>query len=218
MLEFMLAPGNMPFAIAIAMMLGITVLEAMDLFLGVGLSDLLESMLPDADMDIDLEGDGVSADSSSGFVKALGWLRFGEVPMLVILILFLTAFGLIGLGVQYLSKIVTGTLMHGMIVSLPAFLLSLPLVRILGGIMAKIIPKDETDAVSEKSFIGRTATIVLGTARAGSPAQAKLTDKNGTVHYVMVEPDVPGIQFDTGDSVLLVSQEKAVFICIYNND
>ena len=108
----------------------------------------------------------------------------------------------------------TGTLMHGMVVSIPVFLVSLPAVRLLGGIAAKIIPKDETDAVSERSFIGRTATIVLGTARAGSPAQAKLTDKNGTVHYVMVEPDVTGGQFETGDSVLLVSQEKAVFIGI----
>ena len=212
MIDFALSPENMPFTIAIAMMLGITVLEAMDLFIGAGISDLLESMLPDMDMDLDLEGDLVSGESS-GFVKALGWLRFGEVPMLV-LILFLTAFGLMGLGVQYLSKIMTGTLMHGMVVSIPVFLVSLPAVRLLGGIAAKIIPKDETDAVSERSFIGRTATIVLGTARAGSPAQAKLTDKNGTVHYVMVEPDVTGGQFETGDSVLLVSQEKAVFIGI----
>ena len=132
--------------------------------------------------------------------------------MLVVLIIFLTAFGLSGLAIQSIAKEVAGHLMPGMIVSIPAFLVSLPVVRIFAGMVAKIIPKDETDAVSEKSFIGRTATIVLGTARAGSPAQAKLRDKNGIVHYVMVEPEVTGIEFETGERVLLVSQEGSVFI------
>ena len=50
------------------------------------------------------------------------------------------------------------------------------------------MPRDETEAVAEASFIGRDAQIVLGTARAGSPAQAKLQDAFGKTHYIMFEP------------------------------
>ena len=72
MIGFILSPENMPFTIAIFMMLCITVLEAMDLFLGMGLSDLFESLLPDLDVDLSVDGDAMSGDSSSGLVKALG--------------------------------------------------------------------------------------------------------------------------------------------------
>lgn len=219
MYEFIFASQNMPFTVAITIMLGITILEGMDLFLGVGISDLIESMMPDFDFDIDVdmdvEGNAPSVDSPSGFVKALGWLRFGELPVLVILIIFLTSFGLIGFGVQSVSKSMTGSLLSGGLASIPAFFLSLPVLRVFGGLLARILPKDETDAVSEKSFIGKTATIILGTASHGKSAQAKLQDKHGTTHYVMVEPDNEGDFFETGTCVLLVRQAGPVFKVVF---
>jgi hypothetical protein len=65
------------------------------------------------------------------------------------------------------------------------------------------MPKDETTAVSDASLVGRVGTIVIGVARAGNPAQARIHDEHGTAHYVMVEPDGPET-FATGTSVLLV--------------
>jgi hypothetical protein len=78
------------------------------------------------------------------------------------------------------------------------------------------MPKDETDAVSEQSFIGRVAVITLGNASHGSPAEAKLKDQHGQMHYVMVEPDLPNEAFSQGTAVILVRQKGAHFTAINN--
>jgi hypothetical protein len=72
-------------------------------------------------------------------------------------------------------------------------------------VLAKVMPRDETQSVSAQSFIGQVATIVLGTASVANPAQARLRDKHGQTHYVMVEPDDED-SFEAGDSVLIVAQ------------
>ena len=77
-------------------------------------------------------------------------------------------------------------------------------VRIFGGALGKIIPRDETTAVSDASLVGRVGTIVIGTARAGKPAEARVRDEHGASHYVMVEPEEPDQAFEAGASVLLV--------------
>ncbi len=94
---------------------------------------------------------------------------------------------------------------------------SLPLVRMLTGVIARIMPKDETEAVSEKSFIGRVAVITLGKAAKGKPAQAKLKDKFGTTHYIMVAPDLEDETFRQGDPVLIVRQAGAGYTGIANS-
>jgi hypothetical protein len=77
-------------------------------------------------------------------------------------------------------------------------------VRFLGTALAKVIPKDESSAISDASLIGRVGTIVIGTARAGRPAEARVRDEYGTTHYVMVEPEDPEQALSAGASVLLV--------------
>ncbi|MCF6235480.1 MAG: YqiJ family protein [Gammaproteobacteria bacterium] len=76
---------------------------------------------------------------------------------------------------------------------------------------------DETDAVSEETFIGRVAKITLGKAEISSPAQAKLKDEHGQIHYIMVEPDMQNEIFETGRLVILVSRVGAIFKAIPND-
>ena len=52
--------------------------------------------------------------------------------------------------------------------------------------------------LAQAGLVGRMATIVLGTARQGSPAQAKVRDQHGQTHYVMLEPDEDGASFQAG--------------------
>jgi hypothetical protein len=78
------------------------------------------------------------------------------------------------------------------------------------------MPKDETEAVAETSFIGRIAVITLGNASPGNPAEAKLRDKFGQTHYVMVEPDESDERFENGTQVVLVNQQGAIFKAIRN--
>lgn len=214
-MTFIFADQNLPFAVAIALMLIIAVLEGAATLLGAGVSGFLDSLLPEMDMDVDM--DMPDMHSASALTRLLGWLRFGQVPALILLVIFLTAFGIMGFIVQGFAVEVLGNLLPAWPASGLAFLCALPFVRGCGGILAKIMPKDETDAVPEQSFIGLIAVITLGTARPGSAAQGKLKDRHGQTHYIMIEPDEPAEQFTQGTEVLIVQQQSAVFRAIRNN-
>jgi hypothetical protein len=218
MLGFIFAAPNLPFAVALALMLLIALLEGVTTTLGMGLSGFLDSMMPDMDLDVDVDADMDAADfqASGPLTRMLSWLRIGQVPALVLLVIFLTAFGLLGLGVQSVANRLTGHLLPALPASGAAFVMALPLVRMFGGILARVMPKDETEAVSEKSFVGMVAVVTTGKAKMGNPAQGKLTDRYGQAHYVMIEPDEAGEEFLQGAEVLLVSQHGATFKAIRN--
>ena len=210
MLELLTAGPNLPFAVALCVMLVIALFEGIAMLLGAGLSDMLDAMLPEIDLDVDFDVDA----GPSTFSRLLGWLHVGRVPVLMLLIVFLTAFGLIGLVLQSFASSLFGTFMPAAVAVVPALFLSLPVVRGAGGVLGAIMPSDETDAVHSDTFIGRTATITLGEARLGSPAEAKLTDEHGHTHYVMVEPDAADVTFTQGTTVLLTEHHGAVFKAI----
>ncbi len=222
MLGFLTASQNLPFAVALAVMLGIAVLEGVLTLIGFGLSNALDSLLPDHDFDLDLHPDvdvhhdaHVEMQSPSALSHFLSWLRVGKVPVLMLFVVFLTAFGLIGLSLQGFVHNLSGSLLPASIASIPAVVLALPVVRVMGSLIAKIMPQDETEAVSRNSLIGRVATITLGTARPDSPAEARVLDLHGTSHYVMVEPDTED-EFNRGDQVVLVRITGSVFRAIRN--
>jgi hypothetical protein len=196
---------------------------------------MIESFLPDLDLDadadftphadMDLHADGAAhpgpdhpdALSRGIATQALGWLRIGQVPFLVVLVVFLTIFGLEGLLIQALYRSVTGQLLPGAVASALSLLGSAPLVRWTTGGLAKVMPRDETEVVSERSFIGKTAVITLGCARKKHPAQAKLRDRYGTTHYVMVEPDLEEDEFLQGEKVLIVRQTGCGYTAIHQS-
>ncbi len=206
MVELLTSGNNAPFTVALLVMFAIAIAEGAAMVLGAGLSETLDAMLPDIDLEVDLDATG-----SSVFTRLLGWLHVGKVPILMILIVFLTAFGLIGLVMQSMVKGVTGFYLPAWFASAPALFLALPVVRVGAGALGAIMPNDETEAVSSNTFIGRTAVITLGEAKAGSPAEAKVIDEHGYSHYIMVEPDSEGVSFKQGSSVLLTENLGAVF-------
>ena len=224
MLEFILASQNMPFTVALTVMLGMAVLEGVMTLLGAGISSFLDSLLPDIDVDMDVD---LGSDSDLGasevpaatpLSKVLSWLQVGKVPVLILLVIFLTGFGLIGLTIQSFMHSTTGMLLPGIVASGIAFFLSMPVVRVFGGAIGKIIPKDETDAVSVKTLIGRIAVITIGTAKKGSPAEAKVKDQHGLTHYIMVEPEQDNDVFTSGTAILLIKQGGSVFKAIENTN
>ena len=204
MTEFMLKSQNLPFTVSLTIMIMIAFLEGVTALIGFGLSSMIESSIPDFDIDTDLDHSDISKNSI--LTKTFGWLRIRKVPVLIILIAFLTVFGLCGLFIQSVFVRITGCLLPGLIASFISLFLTLPLVRGITGIIAKIIPKNETEVITEKSFIGQVAVIILGKASKNSPAQAKFKDKFKTTHYVMIEPDIEDEEFVQGDHVLIVKQ------------
>jgi hypothetical protein len=222
MLPFIFADQNLPFAVALALMLIIAILEGAATFLGAGISGVLDSLLPDLDfdlgVDVDADLDMPGVGSPSILTSIMAWLRLGQVPALVLLVIFLTSFGLVGYGLQMIFVETVGVMLPSLLAGVVAFVFALPIVRVGGGILVKIMPKDETDAVAEESFIGLVAVVTLGAARAGSAAQGKLKDRHGQTHYVMIEPDNEDEMFPQGTEVLLVKHSGAIFKAIRNTN
>lgn len=213
MFEFMFESANAPFTIAIFVMFGIAVLEGAFLLLGFGLFQFLDSLVPDVAISSDLDM-SPDIDSPSAISRFLSWLRIGKVPLLMLLVVFLTCFGILGLLLQSLIYQLSGALLPPWFAVIPIFFLTLPVVRLSAIILEKIMPGDETDVISEDELIGHVATLTLGRAQLGSPAEAKTKDQHGTTHYVMVEPEQNTATFERGDKVLLVQRNGATFKAI----
>lgn len=203
---FLLEDGNVLFSAALALMLIIAIMEGALTLIGFGFSQMLDNLIPDLDIDADLP-DGAHP---SGLNRLLGWMRFGQVPALVILITFLTLFGVLGISLQLFISSIIATTLPAWIAAVPTLLVTLPCVRFITGLLQHVAIKDETEAISANSFVGNVATITLGEAKQGSPAEARFTDKFGTTHYTMVEPD-NNETFSQGEKVLLVEKSGSIF-------
>ncbi|CCQ74390.1 YqiJ family protein [Magnetospira sp. QH-2] len=212
MIAFLTADANLPFSIAIAVVLILAVLEGVGQLMGAGLSEALENMLPDLELDVDAPD--MASPSILGGV--LSWLKIGQVPLLVSLIVFLTAFGLGGMVLQEIALILVGGLIPMVVAALGATLVALPTMAGITGILAKLMPRDETDAVSLDDLVGRIAVVTLGEATHDSPAQARVSDRHRQTHYVMVQPDEEGTVFEQGCEVLLVRRDGGFFQGIHN--
>lgn len=195
------AQETWPFGSALLLMLALFIIEGAGLLFAASPSGWLEGLMPDL------------PDSVEG---PLGWLHLGKVPFLILLGIFLAGFSMSGYALQAFSGALLGHLMPAWLAALPAALAGLALVNGLGGLLARVMPADETSAVSEMSLIGRAGVIVQGVARQGSAAQMKLRDMHGRTHYVLVEPDLADETFEEGVAVLLVKKNGARYMGIRN--
>lgn len=190
MLEFLGASQNIVFVIALAIMSLIGVVEA------VGLG----SAAIDHDFDLDVDW--------------LSWLGVGTLPLLMLLVIFLAAFGVIGLVGQQFALDHLGHLVSPLLAVPGAALLALPVTGGGARLLSRIIPRDETSAIDIEDLVGLRAEIIVGRATQGSPAKARVKDHHGQSHYVLAEPDSPAASFAEGDEILLVRREGHVFRAI----
>lgn len=82
-------------------------------------------------------------------------------------VLFLAGFALKGFALNLVTHRFLGVWTPPMISIPAACFATLPIVRILSAGLARVIPQDQTFAVSFDSLMGRAATIVNGVARQG---------------------------------------------------
>ncbi|UXH77384.1 YqiJ family protein [Roseateles amylovorans] len=197
------APENLPFGIGFALIVGVALLEGVGMLVSLSPSNLLDDLLPEIDGD-------------SGLDRVLGWLHLGKVPVLVLLLLFLTGYTVFGYSLQLVMNGLFGGYLYAAAAGVLAVPAGLATVRGLGSLIAHIIPQDESSAVSEQSLIGRVGVIVTGAARRGLAAQARVKDIHGRSHYLMVEPDLESDVFEEGAQVLIVSKLGAFYRCIAN--
>lgn len=196
MFDFLLAPANLPFAVALLLMVMIGLVEAVGLGLGA------------VHIDAHVEGGG----------DLLGWLGVGRIPLLMVLVVFLALFGKIGIAGQGIANALLGAPLSPWIAGPIAFVAALPLTGVVARLLARILPGDETTAVGLESLIGRRATVTIGTARRGSPARASVRDVHGQIHYVMIEPTDEAQSVPEGGTLLLVRREGGIFIGLYEGE
>ncbi len=196
----LLAPDNLPFAVA----LGLLVLLALAQVVGLG------DLFGDADADIDLD-----ADRDVGLGDSLaGALGLGRLPLLVWFSVLLAVFALVGLSGQQLIAGLTGSTLPPLPAGGLALLAALPLTGLIARPLARILPHDETTAVPIDSLVGRRGRVAIGRATIGSPARASVADVHGHTHHVMIVPHEPGLVLTEGEEVLLTHREGDLFQAI----
>ncbi|KPQ36905.1 MAG: protein of unknown fucntion DUF1449 involved in oxygen/iron metabolism [Porphyrobacter sp. HL-46] len=197
----LLEPHNLPFVIAFGALAAIALLQL------AGISEAIEGAS---------EFEAPDGLEMGGFGEALTTLLgLGRVPLLIWLAALLFVFGTTGVIGQALLTSLLGAPLSAGWAALAAGAAALPLNSIAMRPLAAIIPQDETTAVGLDDLVRRDAEIQIGTARAGSPARAKVIDRHGQAHFVMVEPHDQAQQLDAGDTVLLVRREGQTFYGVH---
>ena len=160
------SPETLPFGVAVALIVAIALLEGLGMLVALSPSNVLDDLLP-------------HAVPESGLDRVLGWLHLGRVPALVLLLLFLLGYALFGYALQKVAFNLLGGFLPAWVAGLLAVPPGLATVRGLGSLVAHIIPRDETSAVSEQSLVGRGGVVSAGAARRGLAAQARVRDAYG---------------------------------------
>ena len=197
----LLAAHNLPFLLAFGALAVIAVLQL------TGVSEAIEGA-----------GEFEAPDGLEvgGFGEALTTLLgLGRVPLLIWLAMLLFTFGTVGVIGQAVLAGVLGAPLSAGFAALLAGGAALPLNSIAVRPLAAIMPKDETTAVTLDALVRRDAEIQIGTARAGSPARAKVIDRHGQAHFVMVEPHDQTVELNAGETVLLVRREGQTFFGVH---
>lgn len=198
-----LSTETIPFGVALIVMLGLTVLEVIGLITSLSPSDWIDHFLPEPSIDGGAEG-------------VLGWLHIGKVPSLILLILFLASFAVIGYAIQILARNLVMGYLPAILVSIPAFFAAIASVRVGGQWLAYIMPRDESSAISESEFVGRVALVTAVSSQKNLAAQARLRDNDGRSYFILVEPDITGLQLMEGMQVLLIKKMGSTYRVIEN--
>lgn len=202
-MNLFVSPQTLPFGVAFALIVAIALIEGFGMLVSLSPSGMLDHLVPEIDGD-------------TGLDRVLGWLHIGRVPSLVLLVLFLAGYALFGYGLQAVAHGLFGSYLPALAAGLLAVPPGMVTVRSLGTLLAHIIPRDESSAISEQSLIGRAGVISGGVARRGWAAQARVRDGHGRTHYLMVEPDVDDEEFADGTEVLIVRKAGSFYRCIRN--
>lgn len=180
----------------------------MDIDLGLDGTDIDIADLELAEPDLDLDGPDLDADMPDGAPGGLGtvaaWLGFGKMPALIWLAAILLAFGLTGLVIQTVATNLFGGPLPSWLPALPAAASAIWFARQFGALFAHLLPKMETEALSERHLGRRTGVVTQGTAARGRPAEVRVTDRYGNMHYLRAEPLRDDVTIPQGTEVMVL--------------
>ena len=199
--DILLAPDVRPFMIAAAIMFALGAIELVTTLVGFSISEMFEKDV------------AVETGSHSGLDGLFLWINAGRIPLLILIMLALGVFSIEGFLLQGIAHAV-GTTVPVSIAAVAAAAGSIPVIRVTSRGLARIIPRDETYAVSETDFVGKVAEVSVGPLDQGLPGRVRLKDVFGNWHTVAARASPGSEVLPVGASVLLVDRDAKGFIAI----
>lgn len=194
MWEFFTSDANLPFLGGLLILLGIGVLEILSLLVGLS---FLGSNDFDADSNFDIDG---------FFGDALHWVGFGRVPLLVFIALFSGIFAIAGFTLNHIALHSAGVaLVHMLSVPL-AIVITLPILSRASRLVAKLLPKDETNVIALSALVNRHGVVISGNATDIQVAFARVYDAHSVQHVVRVR-SANGDTIPENSHIVLVAYE-----------
>jgi hypothetical protein len=199
-IDTLLAADVRPFSVAAAIMIALAGIELLTTLVGFSISHAVGK-----EIDLDAGHNAVA-----GLVL---WFNAGRVPLLILILLTLGIFSIEGFFLQGVAHGV-GTALPAWSAALAAIVGTIPVVRITGRGISRIIPRDETYAVNEADFVGQVAEVSIGPLDQGLPGRVRLKDVFGNWHSVPARASHDSKALAVGASVLLVDRDAKSFIAI----
>lgn len=199
--DILLAPDVRPFAIAAAIMVALGAIELATTLVGFSISEFFGK-------EIDL-----AAENDSAIGGLFLWINAGRLPLMILIILSLGIFSIEGFFIQGIAH-GAGLTVPVWIAAVAALAGSIPLIRIVSRGISRILPRDESYAVSEADFVGQVAVVSIGPLDQGLPGRVRLKDVFGNWHTVAARASRDSATLPVGASVLLVDRDTRGFIAI----
>ncbi|MDZ5449514.1 OB-fold-containig protein [Labrys sedimenti] len=208
MMDSLVQPGTAPFWVALLTVVGLGVVELVSMLLGASVSALLDDGLG-----FHGPGDHAFGDHDTSLLGAwASWLNAGGVPVLVLIVILLSAFAVFGFAIQAVASSLAGPLPA--VISVPgALAAAIPATRWLGRGVGRIIPRDETNVLSQDEFIGLIGTVTIGPLDQGNPGSVRVKDRYDNFHALRAKA-APGHVIETGALVLIVDGVDGLFQAI----
>ena len=132
MIEFILSNANLPYSIAIGIVITFTALELLAVIVGFSIASFLDNLVaPNHSADLEVGAETTLITS---------WLFINKVPVMIWFSIFLTGIGLSGIAMNFITlKYLSFLLPHYLSIPL-ALTLSIPFTRKIATIVGKIMP------------------------------------------------------------------------------
>ncbi|QEN89726.1 DUF1449 family protein [Labrys sp. KNU-23] len=217
-METLVQPGTAPFWVALLTVIGIGVVELVSVLLGASVSALLDDSFGFQGFEhqgFEHQGLGHHApgDHDGSLLGAWSsWLNAGGVPILVLIVILLSAFAAFGFAIQAVASDLVGPLPA--LIAVPgALAAAIPTTRWIGRGVARIIPRDETSVLSQDEFVGLIGTVTIGPLDQGNPGSVRVKDRYDNFHALRAKA-APGHVIETGALVLIVDGVDGLFQAI----
>ncbi len=189
-LEFFFKPENIAFLVAGIIVLAILVFELLMALIG----GSLHIISTETNLHFDVDKGDIGS--------AFDWLNPGDIPVIILLTIFLGLFSLTGFTLQWIWEGMGFKPLYWAFTAPIVTAVVMPGLRGCSEFLSKHLPRETTNAVTLDSLEGLYGVVTLGHVTPDIMGQARFKDEHGVSHYLTVVAESGEIQ--TGDDVVLL--------------